>query len=165
MIPSLGLLLVLIGRNCSNLKVLKWNITDWLVPSEHRGIVPGEYWKAYKQNGYSEAAVIVKSLPHLEWLEIRFSWLSAEGLNLIDQGCPTFESLVLPACHNITNRDIANASPSLLRLEHIEKPNSYYPKFSSFFHAESYGHLRLYDERFQRNVFRMWQLLRRLSKM
>ncbi|PNX60822.1 hypothetical protein L195_g052131, partial [Trifolium pratense] len=90
-----------------------------------------------------------------DWLEIRFSELSAEGLNSISQRCPNLEFLALSGCHNLTNRDIANASSNSLRFKHIEKPNSYYQKFSSFCHAESYGHLRLYDGKFQRNVFRM----------
>ena len=37
--------LVLIGRNCPNLKILKRNAMNLLDPSEHAGVVPDEYLK------------------------------------------------------------------------------------------------------------------------
>ncbi|KAL5056304.1 hypothetical protein RYX36_036986 [Vicia faba] len=78
--------LVLIGRNCSNLKVLKRNLMNWLDPSQHIGIVPDDYLNACPQDGGSEAAAIAIYMPHLESLKIRFSKLTAKGLNSICQG-------------------------------------------------------------------------------
>ncbi|KAL5056475.1 hypothetical protein RYX36_037157 [Vicia faba] len=78
--------LVLIGRNCSNLKVLKRNLMNWLDPSQHIGIVPDDYLNVCPQDGGSEAAAIAIYMPHLESLKIRFSKLTAKGLNLICQG-------------------------------------------------------------------------------
>lgn len=145
--------LVLIGRNCSKLKVLKRNFMNWLDPSQHVGIVPDDYLNACPQDGDSEAAAIANSMPHLECLEIRFSKLTAKGLNSICQGCPNLEFLDLSGCANLTSRDIANASSSLSHLKDIKKPNFYIPR--SVFHTERYGHWRLYDERFQTDVFRI----------
>ena len=151
--------LALIGRNCPNLKVLKRNLMNWLDPSQHEGIVPNEYLNACPQDGESEAAAIANSMPHLEWLEIRFSKLSVKGLRLICQGCPKLEFLDLSGCANLTSRDIANASSNSACLKDIKKPNFYIPR--SVFHTERYGHWQLYDERFQTDVFRIWAWIRR----
>lgn len=145
--------LVLIGRNCSNLKVLKRNFMNWLDPSQHQGIVPNEYLNACPQDGDDEAVAIANSMPGLEHLEIRFSKLSAKGLNSISQGCPSLEFLDVSGCANLTSRDIANASSSLVHLKEIKKPNFYIPR--SVFHTERYGHWSLYDERFQTDIFRI----------
>lgn len=145
--------LVLIGRNCPNLKVLKRNLMNWLDPSQHVGVVPHEYLNACPQDGDSEAAAIANSMPLLECLEIRFAKLSAKGLNTICQGCKNLEFLDLSGCANLTSRDIANASSTLERLKEIKKPNFYIPR--SVFHTERYNHWRLYDERFQTDVFRI----------
>lgn len=144
--------LVLIGRNCPNLEVLKRNFMNWLDPSQHVGVVPNDYLNACPQDGDSEAAAIGKSMPCVEHLEIQFSKLSARGLTSICEGCPNLKYLDLSGCMNLTSRDIANASSGLKDLE-IIKPNFYIPR--SFFHAERYGHWRLYDERFQTDVFRI----------
>ncbi|CAL0330418.1 unnamed protein product [Lupinus luteus] len=145
--------LTLIGGNCPNLKILKRNFMNWLDPSQHTGIVPDEYLNACPQDGESEAAAIANSMPHLEWLEIRFSKLSAKGLNLICEGCPNLEFLDLSGCANLTGRDIANTTSNLVHLKNIKKPNFYIPR--SVFHTERYGHRSLYDERFQTDVFRI----------
>ncbi|XP_020231295.1 F-box protein SKIP1 [Cajanus cajan] len=145
--------LVLIGKNCPNLKVLKRNLMNWLDPSQHQGIVPDEYLNACPQDGESEAAAIADSMPGLEWLEIRFSKLSAKGINTICEGCPNLEFLDLSGCANLTSRDIVSASSSLVHLKEIKKPNFYIPR--SVFHTERYGHWRLYDERFQTDIFRI----------
>ncbi|KAH1061313.1 hypothetical protein AAZX31_02G191300 [Glycine max] len=145
--------LVLIGRNCPNLKVLKRNLMNWLDPSQHRGIVPDDYLNACPQDGDDEAAAIANSMPGLEQLEIRFSKLTAKGLNSICQGCPNLEFLDLSGCANLTSRDIANASSSLVHLKEIKKPNFYIPR--SVFHTERYGHWSLYDERFQTDIFQI----------
>ncbi|CAI8584436.1 unnamed protein product [Vicia faba] len=108
--------LVLIGRNCSNLKVLKRNLMNWLDPSQHIGIVPDDYLNACPQDGGSEAAAIAIYMPHLESLKIRFSKLTAKGLNSICQGCPNLEHLDLSGCANLTSRDIANASSNVFRI-------------------------------------------------
>ena len=144
--------LVLIGRNCPNLKVLKRNLMNWLDPSQHV-FVPNDYLNACPQDGDSEAAAIANSMTHLEWLELRFTKLSAKGLKSICQGCPSLEYLDLSGCANLTSRDIANASSNLEHLKEIKKPNFYIPR--SVFHTERYGHWRLYDERFQTDVFRI----------
>ena len=144
--------LVLIGRNCPNLKVLKRNLMNWLDPSQHAGVVPNEYLNACPQDGDSEAAAIGKSMPYLEHLEIQFSKLSARGLSLICEGCVNLKYLDLSGCTNLTSRDIANASSNLKALE-IKKPNIYIPR--SVYLTERYGHWRLYDERFQTDVFRI----------
>lgn len=145
--------LVLIGRNCPNLKVLKRNLMNWLDPSQHQGIVPDEYLNACPQDGEYEATAIANSMPGLECLEIRFSKLTAKGLNSICQGCPKLEFLDLSGCANLTSRDIVNASSSLVHLKEIKKPNFYIPR--SVFHTERYGHWSLYDERFQTDIFRI----------
>ncbi|XP_062026181.1 F-box protein SKIP1-like [Rosa rugosa] len=49
--------LVLIGKNCPNLTIVKWNALD---PSEHAGIVPEEYLKTCPQDGNSEVDAIGK---------------------------------------------------------------------------------------------------------
>ncbi|KAF5469435.1 hypothetical protein F2P56_013510, partial [Juglans regia] len=144
--------LLLIGSNCPNLKVLKRNLMNWLDPSQHVGVVPDEYLNACPQDGDSEAAAIGKSLPYLEHLEIQFSKLSGRGLTWICEGCPNLKYLDLSGCMNLTGRDITNASLGLKDME-IKKPNFYIPR--SVFHTERYGHWRLYDERFQTDVFRI----------
>ncbi|GFS34851.1 SKP1 interacting partner 1 [Actinidia rufa] len=145
--------LALVGKNCLDLKILKRNLMNWLDPSQHTGIVPQEFLNAYPQDGDSEAAAIGKLMPHLLHLELRFSKLSAKGLALISEGCLNLEYLDLFGCVNVTSRDIANASSSLKNLKDIKKPNFYIPR--SVFHTERYGHWRLYDERFQTDVFRI----------
>ncbi|PON41931.1 Leucine-rich repeat, cysteine-containing subtype [Parasponia andersonii] len=145
--------LALIGRNCPNLKILKRNLLNWLDPSQHVGVVPDEYLNACPQDGDSEAAAIGKSMPHLEHLELRFSKLSAKGLVSITEGCLNLEYLDLFGCANMTSRDIANGTTNLKNLKEVKRPNFYIPR--SVFHTERYGHWRLYDERFQTDVFRI----------
>lgn len=145
--------LVLIGRNCPDLTILKRNAMNLLDPSEHAGIVPDEYLKTCPQDGNSEAASIGKSMPNLKHLELRFSKVTAKGLALISAGCPNLEYLDLFGCVNLTSRDIDNATSELKNLKDIKKPNFYIPR--SVFHTERYGHWRLYDERFQTDVFRI----------
>ncbi|KAM5549985.1 hypothetical protein ABKV19_001096 [Rosa sericea] len=53
--------LVLIGKNCPNLTIVKWNALNLLDPSEHAGIVPEEYLKTCPQDGNSEVDAIGKS--------------------------------------------------------------------------------------------------------
>ncbi|XP_030523557.1 F-box protein SKIP1-like [Rhodamnia argentea] len=144
--------LVLIGRSCPNLKVLKRNLMNWLDPSQHVAVVPSEYLNACPQDGDSEAAAIGKFMPRLEHLEIRFSKLTAKGLTSICDGCIDLVHLDLSGCANLTSCDIVNATSNLMNLD-IIKPNFYIPR--SVFHAERYGHWRLYDERFQTDVFRI----------
>ncbi|OWM89996.1 F-box protein SKIP1-like [Punica granatum] len=145
--------LALIGQNCPNLRMLKRNLMNWLNPSEHVGIVPNEYLNSCPQDGDVEAAVIGKYMTRLKYLAIRFSKLSARGLTSICDGCVELEYLDLSGCANLTGRDISNASDNLKSLKEIVKPNLYIP--SSVFHTEMYGHWRLYDERFQTDVFRI----------
>ncbi|OAY31845.1 F-box protein SKIP1 [Manihot esculenta] len=145
--------LMMIGRNCPNLKVLKRNLMNWLDPSQHVGIVPNEYLNACPQDGDSEATAIAHFMPHLEHLELRFSKLSAKGLASICEGCFNLEYLDLSGCANLTSRDIVNKTSGLKYLKEIKKPNFYIPR--SVFHTERYGHWRLYDERFQTDVFRI----------
>ncbi|XP_054807029.1 F-box protein SKIP1 [Prosopis cineraria] len=144
--------LLLIGKNCPNLKVLKRNFMNWIDPSQHVGVVPDKYLNACPQDGDSEATAIANSMPLLECLEIRFSKLSAKGFNSLCQGCKELKFLDLIGCTSLTGRDIANATSNLECLEEIKRPNLYIPR--SFYYAERYGHWRLYDERFQTDVFR-----------
>lgn len=146
--------LAIIGRNCPNLKVLKRNLMNWLDPSQHVGIVPNEYLNACPQDGDSEADAIAKFMPKLKHLENRFSKLSAKGLASICEGCTELECLDLSGCSNVTSRDIANTTSNLKHLKKIVKPNFYIPR--SVFHMDRYSHWRLYDERFQTDVFRIW---------
>ncbi|KAF3452940.1 hypothetical protein FNV43_RR03373 [Rhamnella rubrinervis] len=145
--------LVLIGRNCPNLKILRRNLMNWLDPSQHVGVVPDEYLNACPQDGNSEADAIGKFMPHLKHLELRFSKLSSKGLTSISEGCLNLEYLDLFGCANLTSRDIVNASSNLKNLKEIKKPNFYIPR--SVYHTERYGHWRLYDERFQTDIFRI----------
>ncbi|KAJ4973284.1 hypothetical protein NE237_006458 [Protea cynaroides] len=145
--------LEMIGRKCPSLRVLKRNLLNWIDPSQHRGVVPDEYLNACPQDGDVEAAAIGKFMPLLEHLELRFSKLSASGLGAISDGCLNLECLDLFGCANLTSRDMANTSANLKNLKRIVKPNFYIPR--SVFHTERYGHWRLYDERFQTDVFRI----------
>ncbi|KAH7546160.1 hypothetical protein FEM48_Zijuj01G0171000 [Ziziphus jujuba var. spinosa] len=145
--------LVLMGRNCPNLKILKRNLMNWIDPSQHSGVVPDDYLNACPQDGDSEADAIGKFMPQLKHLEIRFLKLSSKGLAFISEGCVNLEYLDLFGCANLTSRDILNASSNLTNLKEIKKPNFYIPR--SVFHTERYGHWRLYDERFQTDIFRI----------
>lgn len=144
--------LALIGKHCPNIKTLKRNFFNNLDPSQHKGIVPDNYLNSCPQDVDSEAAAIAKFMPNLEHLELGFSKLSAKALSLICEGCPKLKYLDLFGCVSLTSRDIANATSSLQNLE-IRKPNFYIPR--SVFHTERYGHWRLYDERFQTDIFRI----------
>ncbi|KAK9098160.1 hypothetical protein Syun_025205 [Stephania yunnanensis] len=145
--------LELVGRNCPHLKILKRNLMNWLDPSQHIGIVPDEYLNLCPQDGNSDCYVIGKFMPNLEHLEVRFSKLSTRGLASISEGCIKLEYLDLFGCANLTSRDMENASANLKNLKKLVKPNFYIPR--SVFHTERYGHWRLYDERFQTNVFQI----------
>lgn len=145
--------LELIGKTCPNLKILRRNLLNWLDPSQHIGIVPSEYLNACPQNGDEEAAAIGKFMPGLNHLELRFSKLTARGVALISEGCLNLEYLDLFGCANLTSRDMETASTNLKNLKKIVKPNFYIPR--SVFHTERYDHWRLYDERFQTNVFQI----------
>lgn len=145
--------IAILGKKCTNIQTLKRNLMNWLDPSEHVGIVPIDYLNAYPQDGDSEAAAIGNLMPQLLHLELRFSKLRARGLALISEGCKNLEYLDLSGCVNVTSRDIANSTSKLTNLKNIKKPNFYIP--NSAFHAERYGHLSLYDERFQTDAFRI----------
>ncbi|KAF3791339.1 F-box protein [Nymphaea thermarum] len=145
--------LKLIGHNCPNLKVLRRNLLNWLDPSQHRGIIPAEYLNSVPQNGDEEAAVIAKFMPNLVHLELRFSKFSPNGLKLIVEGCTNLEILDLFGCANLTSRALQDAAEGLKNLKVFTRPNFYIPR--SVFHTERYGHWRLYDERFQTNVFQI----------
>ncbi|OAY68129.1 F-box protein SKIP1, partial [Ananas comosus] len=142
-----------IGLNCPNLTVLKRNLLNWLDPSQHAGIVPEDYLRACPQDGDCEAATIAKFMPKLKHLELRFSKLLISGLILISEGCRDLEYLDLFGCANLTSRGIEQASANLKNLHILQRPNFYIPR--SVFHTERYGHWRLYDERFQTNVFQI----------
>ncbi|KAL3535127.1 hypothetical protein ACH5RR_003588 [Cinchona calisaya] len=145
--------LALIGRHCSSLRIFRRNLMNWLDPSQHIRIVPSEYLDACPQDGDSDATAIGKFMPNLLHLELRFSKLTSKGLVLISEGCLNLEYLDLSGCANLTSRDIVNASSYLKNLKTIKKPNFYIPR--SVYHAERYGLWRLYDERFQTDVFRI----------
>ncbi|XP_022946543.1 F-box protein SKIP1-like [Cucurbita moschata] len=144
--------LSLIGKHCPNIKTLKRNFFNTLDPSQQKGIVPDSYLNACPQDVDSEAVAIAKFMPNLEHLQLCFSKLSAKALTLICKGCPNLKYLDLFGCVNLTSRDIVNATSNLENLE-IRKPNFYIPR--SVFHTERYGHWRLYDERFQTDIFRI----------
>ncbi|XP_065850885.1 F-box protein SKIP1-like [Euphorbia lathyris] len=145
--------LVMIGRNCPNLKVLKRNFLNWLDPSQLVGIIPDEYMNACPENGDEEAAAIAEFMPNLNHLELRFSKLTGKGLFTICEACLNIEFFDLSGCANLASRDIANAASSLKNLKQMKKSNFYVPR--SVMHTERYGHWRLYDERFQTDVFRI----------
>lgn len=145
--------LEVIGQKCPNLTILKRNLLNWLDPSQHVGIVPDEYLRACPQDGDQEAAAIARFMPKLKHLELRFSKLTISGLVSISEGCGDLELLDLFGCANLTSRGIEQASTNLKNLKTLVKPNFYIPR--SVFHTERYGHWRLYDERFQTNVFQI----------
>ncbi|KAM5548231.1 F-box protein SKIP1 [Rosa sericea] len=145
--------LVLIGKNCPNLTIVKRNALNMLDPSEHAGIVPEEYLKTCPQDGNLEADAIGKCMPNLKHLELRFSKVTAKGLGLISAGCLKLEYLDVFGCVNLNSRDIDKATSELKNLKEIKRPNFYIPR--SVFHTERYGHWRLYDERFQTDIFRI----------
>ncbi|KAL5699002.1 hypothetical protein ACHQM5_029965 [Ranunculus cassubicifolius] len=145
--------LEVIGQKCPNLKILKRNLMNWLDPSQHTRTVPSEYLNAFPQNGDEEAAAIAKFMPHLTHLELRFSKVTARGVALISERCVNLEYWDLFGCANLTSRDMETASKNLKKLEKLVKPNFYIPR--SVYHVERYDHWRLYDERFQTNVFQI----------
>lgn len=145
--------LELIGQNCPNLTVLKRNLLNWLDPSQHAGIVPDDYINACPQDGDREALVIAKFMPKLKHLELRFSKLFINGLISISEGCTDIETLDLFGCVNLTSRALDQTSKNMKNLKVLVRPNFYIPR--SVFHTERYGHWRLYDERFQTNVFQI----------
>jgi len=145
--------LEVIGQSCQNLRVLKRNIFNWIDPSEHVGIVPEDYLRECPQDGDREAITISKFMPKLKHLELRFSKLTAVGLNSIPGGCKELEVLDLFGCANLTSRGIDQAAANLKNLETLVKPNIYIPRSS--FHMGRYGHWQLYDERFQTNIFQI----------
>ncbi|KAK1289094.1 F-box protein SKIP1 [Acorus calamus] len=145
--------LELIGDHCTKLMVLKRNFMNWLDPSQYAGVVPNEYLNASPQDADREAAVIAKFMPNLKHLKLRFSKLTVSGLNLIAESCRDLEHLDLFGCANLTSRAIEQASSNLKNLKVLVRPNFYIPR--SVFHTERYGHWRLYDERFQTNVFQI----------
>ncbi|CAL9052294.1 unnamed protein product [Musa banksii] len=145
--------LEMIGQNCANLKILKRNLLNWLDPSQHSGIVPDEYLRACPQDGDREAMTIGRFMPKLKHVELRFSKLSVCGLISVSEGCGDLEFLDLFGCANLTSRGIEQASTNLKNLKTLIRPNFYIPR--SMFHTERYGHWRLYDERFQTNVFQI----------
>ncbi|PPS04213.1 hypothetical protein GOBAR_AA16457 [Gossypium barbadense] len=141
-----------IAYHCRNLKQLDISYC-YEISHESLSLID-EYLNACPQDGDTEAAVIAKFMPQLEHLEIRFSKLSAKGLGSICEGCSQLEEhLDLSGCANLTSRDILNATSNLKDLKEVKKPNFYIPR--SVFHTERYGHWRLYDERFQTDVFRI----------
>ncbi|EPS65007.1 f-box family protein [Genlisea aurea] len=143
-----------VGSRCPKITVLKRNLMNWLDPSSrHEGFVPDDYMNSCPQDGDSEAEAIAKFMPNLIRLELRFSSLTARGLDLISRGCRSLEYIDLSGCANVTGRDISNARSNMKKLVHMEKPNFYIPR--SAFHAERYGHWRLYDDRFQTDIFRI----------
>ncbi|XP_074582466.1 F-box protein SKIP1-like [Curcuma longa] len=145
--------LEVIGQNCHNLKVFRRNLLNWLDPSQHSGIVPDDYLRACPQDGDREATTIAKFMPKLTHVELRFSKLSATGLISVSEGCQNLEYLDIFGCANLTGRGIEQAAANLKNLKTLIKPNFYIPR--SLFHTERYGHWRLYDERFQTNVFQI----------
>lgn len=142
-----------IGKNCPNLAILKRNFMNWLDPSQHTGTVPDEYLCSCPQDGDREAFAIAQFMPKLNHLELRFSKLTASGLLKISERCQNLETLDLFGCANLTSRGIEQASANLKNLASLKKPNFYIPR--SVFHTERYGHWRLYDERFQTNIFQI----------
>ncbi|GAA0168686.1 ubiquitin-protein ligase [Lithospermum erythrorhizon] len=145
--------LALIGQHCPNLRILRRNFMNWMDPSQHVGIVPGDYLNAIPQDGDDEAAAIAKCMKNLRRLELRFSKITAKGLAMICEGCQDLEYLDISGWAHVTSRDIMNATSTLKNLEDIKKPNFYIPR--SVFHTERYGHWQLYDERFQTDAFRI----------
>ncbi|XP_064961782.1 F-box protein SKIP1-like isoform X2 [Musa acuminata AAA Group] len=129
------------------------NLLNWLDPSQHSGIVPDEYLRACPQDGDREAMTIGRFMPKLKHVELRFSKLSVSGLISVSEGCGDLEFLDLFGCANLTSRGIEQASTNLKNLKTLIRPNFYIPR--SMFHTERYGHWRLYDERFQTNVFQI----------
>ena len=145
--------LELIGKSCPNMVILKRNFLNWLDSSQHSGIIPSEYLNSCPQDGDEEAVAIGKFMPNLMQLELRFSKLTIHALISISEGCHELEVLDLFGCGNLTSRAIEQASVNLKKLKSLVKPNFYIPR--SVFHTERYGHWRLYDERFQTNVFQI----------
>ncbi|ERM93895.1 hypothetical protein AMTRI_Chr12g238500 [Amborella trichopoda] len=143
----------LIGLKCRNLTILRRNMLNWLDPSQLSGLIPSEYVNSAPQCGDEEAAVFAKFMPRLEYLEIQFSRITPKGLELIAQGCLDLAQLDLFGCANLTSRSVEHACTSMKNLKNIVKPDFYISR--SVFHAERYGHWRLYDERFQTNVFQI----------
>ncbi|KAJ6372506.1 hypothetical protein OIU76_026914 [Salix suchowensis] len=147
-----------IAYKCAKLKELDISFCfeishESLMAPNTLGLCPDDYLNSCPQDGDWEADAIGKYMPNLVHLELRFSKMSAKGLVSVCEGCLNLEYLDLSGCANLTSRDIVNATSGLKNLKEIKKPNFYIPR--SVFHTERYGHWRLYDERFQTDIFRI----------
>lgn len=144
--------LSVIGSRCPNLHTLRRNFMNALESGRHIHSVPRAYLNACPQDGDIEAAAISECMPCLLHLELRSSKLTAKGIALISQGCQDLEYVDLCGCLNLKGRDITNACSGLKNLKEVKKPDFYIPR--SAFQSERYSHWRLYDERFQTDIFR-----------
>ncbi|XP_010525783.1 PREDICTED: putative F-box/LRR-repeat protein 19 [Tarenaya hassleriana] len=145
--------LTMLGRNCQNLEILKRNLMNRLDPSQHMRVVPLDYLDAIPQDGNSEAEAIGRNMPQLKHLELQFSTLNAKGLASVCEGCRDLEHLDVFGCVNLTSRNIFDGTVNMKSLKVIKRPNFYIPR--SVFNLGRYGHWRLYEDRFQTDVFRI----------
>eukprot|EP00252_Welwitschia_mirabilis_P015479 TRINITY_DN34023_c0_g1_i1.p1 TRINITY_DN34023_c0_g1~~TRINITY_DN34023_c0_g1_i1.p1 ORF type:complete len:308 (+),score=52.13 TRINITY_DN34023_c0_g1_i1:156-1079(+) len=142
-----------VGLACKDLIMVKRNMLNTLDPSEIRNVVPRDYIYSAQWKDDEEAACFAKFMPNLRHFDMRFAKLSAKGLNALINGCTQLEHLDLYGCSNIPGREIDNVSKNAKNLKTFTRPNLFYP--ISAFHVERYGHWRLYDDRFQTNVFQI----------
>ncbi|GKA13676.1 F-box protein SKIP1 [Tanacetum coccineum] len=89
--------LVTLGRNCSNILILKRNHIGIYKNRFESAImienIPTNYLRTRPEDGDLVAATIGKFMPQLLHLELRFSELSFENVDLICKGCKNLENL------------------------------------------------------------------------
>ncbi|CAA0397040.1 unnamed protein product [Arabidopsis thaliana] len=115
--------LITLGRSCQNLKILKRNLLPRLGPSLPTIVAPLDYLATFPRYGNIEARIIGKYMTQLKHLEIRYSTLTARGLDSVCKGCSNLEYMDLRGCISLTRSDINTNTSGLKNLTEIIKPD------------------------------------------
>lgn len=82
-------------------------------------VAPLDYLATFPRYGNIEARIIGRYMPQLKHLEIRYSTLTAKGLDSVCKGCSSLEYLDLCGCISLTRSDIITYTSSLKNLKEI----------------------------------------------
>ncbi|KAJ4880555.1 putative F-box/LRR-repeat protein 19 [Raphanus sativus] len=119
--------LVMLGRNCHNLKILKRNLYPRLDPNMPTSIAPVDYLAKYPKHADVEAEVIGRHMPQLKQLEFRYTTLTARGLALVCEGCSGLEYMDLYGCISLKSEEITTCTSRLMSLREIKNPIFWFP--------------------------------------
>lgn len=119
--------LIMLGKNCHNLTILKRNLYPRLNPHMPIIIAPLDYLATYPKYAIVEAEVIGRHMPQLKHLEFRYTTLTSIGLALICEGCQDLEYIDLYGCISLRRDEITTCISSLKNLKEINKPNFNFP--------------------------------------